>query len=778
MSIRTKILGIVFSFLLLSLAAFVVYSINATATFRKLRMDGVVKTVELAGENINALIGEMERNVIDFANAGAVFYASGDHSDATGERIVVENFHNFPEALGGGIWYEPFVIRPDLERFSFYAAYTTSVDDVRINPILAGADYNYLNRSWYREIAQAAPKRHMPVWTRPYFDYTGVGFLMTTVGAGIYDENNRFVGMATVDWRMENVLEELSSIRPTPSSFILLASPRDDYVLSDTRQENAAKVGDSLAEVSWFASLPVPAPGQCAVAPVVMEGQDSLAFGVVMDNGWVLTTVIPADEIFAEIERRTTYFLIGIAAAAILLPLLAFHLVSRLINGPIRRLMADVDEVGRGNLDLNVNVTTTDELGMLGAAFNRMTGDLRKSIEKSARERAERERIAGELDAARRIQGDMLPNIFPPFPLHPGLDLHAVMFPALEVGGDFYDFFFVDSRRLVVTIADVAGKGVPAALFMVVARTLLRRAVQGGAGPAEALAEVNSLLCENNEANMFVTVFLGCLETDTGKFIHANAGHNPPLLRRKGGVFEPLPTRRGVALGAMEDRTYERDEIVLEPGDTMLLYTDGATEAENTSRELFSLSRLAAAADKRGGGALRDLLAGIKEEIDHFANGAEQYDDLTMLAFRMSPVREMIVAARLENLYQVQNFVAAELDRVGCPGPARMRMALAVEEIFINIANYAYQPGTGLVTVRVACGDEAVVEFEDRGRAYNPLERPDPHLSSSVESRRIGGLGIFMVKRLMDGVVYRRVGDGNVLTLRKRMTAETYDGEF
>lgn len=778
MSIRTKILGIVFFFLLLSLAAFVVYSVNATATYRKLRLDGVGKTVELAGEKINALIGEMERNAIDFANAGAVFFASDDHSDATGERIVMENFHNFPDALGGGIWYEPFTVRPAEQRVSFYAAHDEhdgekdgKKKEVRINPALAGAAYDYHNREWYREIA-AAPERHKPVWTRPYFDYTGVGFLMTTVGVGIYHGDERFVGMATVDWRMENVLEELSSIRPTDDSFILLASPRDDYVLSDTRRENAAEIGSSLADVSWFPDIPLPEAGRSATAPLVVDGRERLAFSVAMDNGWVLTTVIPADEIFAELERRTTYFLIGIAAAAILLPLAAFHIVSRLVNSPIQRLMADVDEVGRGNLDRRVQITTTDELGLLGTAFNRMTGDLRTSIEKNARERAERDRMAGELDAARRLQGGMLPNVFPPFPKHPGLDLQAVMFPAFEVGGDFYDFFLADDRRLVVAIADVSGKGVSAALFMVVARTLLRRAMLGGAEPAAALAEVNNLLCENNEADMFVTVFLGCLETESGKFSYANAGHNPPLLRRKKEGFSALPTRRGLALGAMENRRYEQDEIVLQPGDTLLLYTDGATEAENAAREQFSTARLTAAANRRGDASLRDLLAGIKEDVDHFADGAEQCDDLTLLALRTAPVREMTLPALPGLLHDVQNFVAAELEQAGCPAPARTQMALAVEEVFINIASYAYRPNTGSVTVRVACGDEAVVEFEDWGQAYNPLEHPEPRLDSSVESRRIGGLGILLVKRLMDGVAYSRIGDGNVLALRKNMRPE------
>ena len=243
-----------------------------------------------------------------------------------------------------------------------------------------------------------------------------------------------------------------------------------------------------------------------------------------------------------------------------------------------------------------------------------------------------------ELNVARNIQRDMLPCIFPAFPERNEFDIYATMEPAKEVGGDFYDFFLVDRDHLAVVIADVSGKGVPAALFMVIAKTLIKNHAQTGMEPSRVFEAVNNQLCENNEAGMFVTAFLGILELPTGRFTYVNAGHNPPLAALGGRPYDWLPSKRGFVLAGMENMSYRQQEIVLRPGDRVFLYTDGVTEALNPENALYSETRLQAFFNGAAleGKPLEEQLALLHRDIAGFAAGAEQADDITMLLIQIN----------------------------------------------------------------------------------------------------------------------------------------------
>lgn len=635
MSIRTKIVLIVFLLLAVVGAAFLAYSINTTANYKLLRMDGVMKTVRFASEEVNKTIGAMERNAIDLANAGRTLYLSKSRSDLVGAGIVVDNFTTMPLAVGGGIWFEPEKFIPGRQRACYYAL-RDKTGSVRLDPDFNSEKYDYVNQMWYVDIARGARGHGVTKWTPPYFDDTGSLALMTTVGAGIFDKEGAFVGMSTVDWEISDVVAKLTAIQPTPGSFVLLAVPHEDYIISNTHNRSNPGAGAPLFKLQWYGKLAQPPHGKVGVSEFEHDGVDYIAFSRFMDNGWLLCVPVPQNEIYSEIERRNRLFSVIIGLASLALLGLAGYLVHILVNQPIRRLISDVQELGRGNLDVKIDVRRRDEIGLLGTAFNKMTVDLRQSIEKSAREHAERERIAGELDVATRIQTSMLPCTFPAFPERDEFDIHATMLPAREVGGDFYDFFMVDEKRLCVVIADVSGKGIPAALFMVIARTLIKNNAQYGKSPADVFQSVNNLLCENNEAVMFVTAFMGYIDLDSGLFTYVNAGHNPPLLCRSGGRFELLPTDPGMVLAIMEGLEYGEDSVVLAPGDTLYLYTDGVTEAEDKAHECFGIDALIASADKRRAGPLAEMLTGVKSDIDAFADGMEQSDDITMLALRMA----------------------------------------------------------------------------------------------------------------------------------------------
>lgn len=281
-----------------------------------------------------------------------------------------------------------------------------------------------------------------------------------------------------------------------------------------------------------------------------------------------------------------------------------------------------------------------DEIGALAVSFRNMMDELDDYMVNLAAVTADKERIATELNVATQIQASMLPCIFPAFPGRDEFDIYASMMPAKEVGGDFYDFFLVDQDHLAVVMADVSGKGVPAALFMVIAKTLIKNQAQQGHSPAEVFTAVNNQLCENNEAGLFVTSWMGILDINTGEFTYVNAGHNPPLLMRSGGDFEYLRSRPGFVLAGMEGIRYRQATMKLGEGDVLYLYTDGVTEATNGENELYGEERLLNIVNQHKEDTPQELLPTIKADIDRFVGDAPQFDDITMLGLKIKIVKE------------------------------------------------------------------------------------------------------------------------------------------
>ena len=279
------------------------------------------------------------------------------------------------------------------------------------------------------------------------------------------------------------------------------------------------------------------------------------------------------------------------------------------------------------------NSGTEDEIGSLSTRFAGMITELDVYMNDLRTVTAEKERIGAELNVATKIQADMLPRIFPAFPNHKDVDIFATMDPAKEVGGDFYDFFLVDDCHLALVIADVSGKGVPAALFMVIAKTLIKSRVQMGEEPGAALINVNEQLLEGNEAELFVTVWLAVIDLRTGDGIAANAGHEYPALRRGKGDYELIRTKHSPAVATMEGIRFRQHEFHVDPGDSIFVYTDGVTEATNSNLELFGEERLLNALNRNKDLPLKELLPAVRNEIDDFVGTAPQFDDITMLGF-------------------------------------------------------------------------------------------------------------------------------------------------
>ena len=316
-----------------------------------------------------------------------------------------------------------------------------------------------------------------------------------------------------------------------------------------------------------------------------------------------------------------------------------YQLMKKNFFSPLMKIRDNVRSFAENNAqhdDTLAQIKTGDEMEDLATDINNMEKDIVKYIDNIQTITAEKERISAELNVAAQIQSDMLPSEFPPFPDRKEFDIYATMAPAKVVGGDFYDFFFLDSDHLAIVMADVSGKGIPAALFMVNAKTSIKnRTLRGGnISPSEVLFDVNNQLCEGNDAELFVTVWLGILELSTGRLVEANAGHEHPAIRRAGGEFELSKYRHSPAVATLPGLKFRENELRLNPGDSLFVYTDGVTEATNSEDKLFKTFRLLDSLNKEPDADAKRMCEIVSEEVDKFVGDAPQFDDITMLGFK------------------------------------------------------------------------------------------------------------------------------------------------
>lgn len=513
-------------------------------------------------------------------------------------------------------------------------------------------------RPWY----QLAIQNNALSWTDVFVDAYGMGLAIVSA-MPFHREDGSIAGVAGIGNILDNLIEIIIGTYVGETGYAFVMNEHGQIIMSPNIIKEPD--GDIIRE-DWLNSTnqdlvnvaQLMVDGQYGIERITIDGADFfIAYAPFEVLPWSFATVIEVSEVIApaiaigeNILEMTNYALYDInrvirgAAIIFILILLAMMLAigytsrrfSSSLTRPIISLKDGVSQISDGNLDYSIDIFTGDEIEDLGMSVNKMASDLKDYISNLQKVTADKERIGAELNIATQIQASMLPCIFPAFPGRLEFDIYAMMIPAKEVGGDFYDFFLVEDNKLAMVMADVSGKGVPAALFMVIAKTLIKNNAQMGKTPKEIFETVNDLLCENNDAGMFVTVFMGILDISTGKFSYVNAGHNPPLIKRAGGDFEWLPTKPGFVIAGMEGMSYQQDEITLHEGDTIYMYTDGVTEAVNLCDELFTELKLLETANKYKDARLKNFLENIKSEVDLFANGADQADDITMLIMKMT----------------------------------------------------------------------------------------------------------------------------------------------
>lgn len=481
----------------------------------------------------------------------------------------------------------------------------------------------------------------------------------------------------------------------------------------------------------------------------------------------------------SELKEGTRPYLINIAISTVILAIIvslsyAFYIRKQFVN-PVKTVVNEAHRFAAENTkgDSLGNISRINEISDIAVSIDKMEEDMMRYIDNLTSVTAEKERIGAELSIASTIQENSIPNIFPAFPARKEFDIYASMTPAKEVGGDFYNFFLVDDDHLAMVMADVSGKGIPAALFMMVTNILISDRTHMGGTPAEILTFVNDNICDHNKADMFVTVWLGILEISSGRIIAANAGHDDPAVYRKNGEFEIVKNTHGLVVGAMSGIKYKDFEIQLNNGDKLFLYTDGLPEATDKNNNMFTMERMLKALNRYKEKNPKGILDGINEAVNDFVGDAPQFDDLTMMCLELKEEEEcksLTVDATIENLNAVNEFIDGFLEENGCTAKAQMQIDLAVEEIYVNIAHYAYGDSVGKAEVKVENNNgEITIVFSDSGVPYNPLEKADPDITASADDRQIGGLGIFLTKKNMDAVSYEYKDGKNILTMKKRI---------
>ena len=480
----------------------------------------------------------------------------------------------------------------------------------------------------------------------------------------------------------------------------------------------------------------------------------------------------------AQARKETVYAMLF----QIFLSLICLTLIFCFVLKPLKKVQENIRLYKRtkdgGAIAENLKgIRAHNEIGDLSNDVTELAAEMDDYIGRIETITAEKERVSTELSMATRIQAAMLPHVFPPFPERPEFDIYASMDPAKAVGGDFYDFFLVDDDHLGIVMADVSGKGVPAALFMMASKIILQSCAMLGSSPAEILTKTNEAICSNNQEEMFVTVWTGILEISTGRLTAANAGHEYPVLQKTpDGPFALVKDKHGPVIGYMPGIGYKEYELQLAPGTKLFLYTDGVPEATDADENMFGTERMLAALNEEPDAAPARVLENVRRAVDGFVKEAEQFDDLTMLCLsyrgQMTEQNEIDVEATDQNLSPVQDFVDKRLQSAGCTEKERMQIGVSVEEIFVNIAHYAYAPEIGRATVRVEVSGDPVtvsITFIDRGVPYDPLAKKDPDVTLPAEQREIGGLGIFMTKKIMDNIVYEYKNGSNILKLVKHI---------
>jgi len=731
------------------------------------KISNVFTNIEVAVANNKAVV---EENIGD----GAKLYDAQKH-------LLSLN----PNILGAAVAYNPDSKRMRGRKSAAFA-YRDGRDSTSISTKqLNNKKYNYLNQEWFTKAREEGEGS----WSEPYLDAGGSNIPTITYSLPLVDKNNEVYAIMTADvgmgWindlalKTDDTLWDIIEGESQVTSFMataqgtIIAHTDSTMVLSNLEDylKKLTKPGDS----DLYGRI----QQKNSSIKMFFDKQDRMQiilFKHMKSTGWMMGLIVPA----ADIIEPANYFIITfgvIMLIGIIIVGLVCSMTIRRVTKPLRKFADSADEIAKGNFAAELpKIKTKDEMFRLRNSFETMQLSLVRQIEETRAVNAEKGRMEGELQTARSIQMSMLPKTFPPYPDRDDIDIFGQLTPAKEVGGDLFDFYIRD-EKLFFCIGDVSGKGVPASLVMAVTRSLFRTVSARESQPARIMTTINESIAEDNDSDMFITLFIGALDLPTGRLRYCNAGHNAPLLI---GTMNTgtLPCDPNVPVGIEPEWRFSAQESVIDPQTVIFLYTDGLTEAENIFYDQFQEERIIETI-RLSEHKPQQLIQSMTEAVHQFTDQAEQNDDQTMLAIQYTKeqdnngrlCRTITLSNNIDEVPQLAAFVDEICEAIGIDMSTAMSLNLAMEEAVVNVMDYAYPVGTkGNINIEAKANDQRLkFIITDWGTPFDPTEKSEVDTTMSAEERPIGGLGIHLVRQIMDSINYERTDGKNVLTLRKKL---------
>ena len=705
------------------------------------------------------------------------------HLDAPDSMFVYSRriLENNPDLNGCSISFEPFYFK---ERGQYFSAYSMRQGDV-IQTTQEGNDhYQYFSMDWY----QLPKLLDRPCWTEPFVDINPDDIttpdMIISYCKPIKNSQNEFIGSISVDLSIEWLSQTISAVKPYPNSYtIMIGKGGTFFVHPDTTKlfyqtiftQTMLEPDTAITNLGHAMQA-----GEEGYRTLNLYGEDSyVLYKPLGDTGWSVGLVCPTKDIFSGYYHLANT-ITGIVIVGLLLMLMVFSSIISKQLEPLEELAYQAESIASGRFDEELSdLDRNDEIGQLSQSFHNMQQSLVRQIEELKAVNEQKGRIEGELKIASDIQMAMLPKIFPPYPERNDLDVFGQLTPAKEVGGDRFDFYIRD-EKLFFCIGDVSGKGVPASLYMVVTKALFRTVSGHEASPDRIVHALNEVLSRDNDSNMFVTLFVGVLDLPTGRLHYCNAGHDAPLLIGHTGAGM-LPVDSNLPVGVMTGWKFSKQETMMDPDTTIFLYTDGLNEAENINHQQFDMSRVLEMARKLQQDNNFKPTVVVKEMTDavhQFVGEADQSDDLTMMALQYTKHQENVTYQRsltltndLKRVPRLNTFIDEVCEANGFDMATTMQINLAIEEAVVNVMNYAYPEGTkGDITIEAKANKtEMSIIISDTGKPFDPTAKAEVDITLSAEDRSIGGLGIHLIRQIMDNINYERIDGHNVLTLMKKL---------
>jgi len=703
--------------------------------------------------------------------------------DFTEEKIIgltrqmVERNTNISLAC---IALEPDIVKKN-DLYSVIAVKEKDTNNIKISEAGSIENYDYRFMEWYQ-----IPKLiHKSYWSEPSYSHSS-GTLSLTYTSPIYDKNDNFKGVISLEIDIEKLASKITEKLPYNGTKLFVIGRNGTYIYNDNKDYIGNETVFSLARLNKDTTLynlgQKMIDSKSGTIQSKINGEVyQTCYSPLGNIGWSMAISFPEKVVYASLNSTIRFFFF-ITIMGLICLFLFTYFIARKMCRPLNLFAASAKKIATGKFDTKLPVISSkDEMLELHNSFDYMQKALSSYVEKLRITTSAKEKIESELRIARKIQMGMVPKLFPSSPNWKGISLFASLTPAKEVGGDLYDFFIIENK-LYYVIGDVSGKGVPASLLMAVTHSLIRSNAANFDSPSKIVKNLNKSVSENNKENMFITLFFGILDLKTGHMKFCNGGHNPPVIAIENEV-KYIEVKPNLPVGIMEDFEFAEQETDIKPGTVLFLYTDGLTEAENAEKMLYGEEKLSEVIKENINNSPKTMIRNVIKSVNNHVNGAPQSDDLTMMAFKYEKPFEisfkmdsktLVLTNKVEQIEDLKNFIESISEEMKFPHSLVNQLNVALEEAVSNIMLYAYKDVNDEEKKKITLKAEVVKNqliftIKDSGRPFDPTLEKDPDISLSAEEREIGGLGIFIIKQVMNEVTYSRVEDENVFVLKKKL---------